>query len=165
MPANSSKSGAAEAPAKEAESLNRKNFLTSAFLMAGSFAAVGAIGYRIFQYLIPQKKTEREIEVPVCAESEIREGEFRIMSIDDLNVIVIRNQGQLKAFSRICTHLNCIVQWQKESQKFHCPCHHGYFDVNGKVVGGPPPKPLPTYDLIVRDKTVFLKYKTSGVFL
>lgn len=152
-------------PSEKPEPPNRKQFITSAFVFIGTAAGVGTFAFRALQYFFPQMKEERNVEIPICADSEIAEGQSKTFNIEDLNVIVIRNDGQLKAFSRICTHLNCFVQWEKEAKKFHCPCHHGYFDVSGKVVGGPPPKPLPAFELAIREKIVYLKYKSSRLFL
>lgn len=50
--------------------------------------------------------------------------------------------GKVVAFSSVCTHLGCTVSWKPQEGKFHCPCHDGLFDADGRVVGGPPPKPL-----------------------
>lgn len=41
-----------------------------------------------------------------------------------------------------CTHLGCNVNWREEENAFVCPCHHGRFDRQGNILGGPPPKPL-----------------------
>lgn len=51
----------------------------------------------------------------------------------------------LFVLSNICTHLGCPVRWSDKARSFLCPCHGGIFDIDGKVVGGPPPRPLPRY--------------------
>jgi len=52
------------------------------------------------------------------------------------------------AYSAICTHLGCIVSYKSEEDTIFCPCHAGYFDpTNGKVISGPPKKPLPEVKL------------------
>lgn len=56
--------------------------------------------------------------------------------------ILFKQDGEFKAFSRVCTHLGCTVMWNEEKQVFECPCHGGIYDAEGKVVKGPPPKPL-----------------------
>jgi Rieske Fe-S protein len=43
-----------------------------------------------------------------------------------------------------CTHLGCRVRWDDRAQKFKCPCHGGEYDDKGRVVSGPPPRPLST---------------------
>lgn len=46
------------------------------------------------------------------------------------------------ALSATCTHLGCQVRWEAEEKKFRCPCHGGVYDASGKVLEGPPPRPL-----------------------
>jgi Rieske Fe-S protein len=53
---------------------------------------------------------------------------------------------QVRALSATCTHLGCQVQWDTKASRFRCPCHGGVYDATGKVVGGPPPRPLATVD-------------------
>jgi menaquinol-cytochrome c reductase iron-sulfur subunit len=55
------------------------------------------------------------------------------------------NDGSFKAFSNICTHMQCPVRWLAAQDQFLCPCHGGLYDINGANVGGPPPKPLPQW--------------------
>ncbi|MFB6353566.1 MAG: ubiquinol-cytochrome c reductase iron-sulfur subunit [Halobacteriales archaeon] len=67
------------------------------------------------------------------------------------------DQGYV-AYSAICTHLGCTVNWTTKSHAVggphdHCPCHVGEFDPyhGAEVVGGPPPKPLPQIGVTVND--------------
>ena len=70
--------------------------------------------------------------------------------------VVIDYKGDLRAFSAVCTHLGCIVQWEKEAGTFLCPCHAGKYDALGNVISGPPPKPLPRYAIKVVDNEINL---------
>jgi cytochrome b6-f complex iron-sulfur subunit len=70
--------------------------------------------------------------------------------------VIINYKGDLRAFSAVCTHLGCIVQWKKDQGIFLCPCHAGKFDPNGNVISGPPPKPLPRYALKVEENKIQL---------
>ncbi|HEY7616817.1 MAG TPA: Rieske (2Fe-2S) protein, partial [Terriglobales bacterium] len=65
--------------------------------------------------------------------------------------ILIRTaQDEWRAFSAVCTHLNCTVQFQDETQQIWCACHNGLFDLNGNVVGGPPPRRLDEFAVNLR---------------
>jgi Rieske Fe-S protein len=55
-------------------------------------------------------------------------------------------QDTIRALSATCTHLGCQVQWDGEGKKFKCPCHGGVYAADGKVVSGPPPRPLGTIE-------------------
>ena len=64
------------------------------------------------------------------------------------------NPEQFIAFAINCTHLGCPVRWLPNADLFMCPCHGGVFYKNGAVASGPPPKPLVTYPVRVRDGMV-----------
>lgn len=57
-------------------------------------------------------------------------------------LLVLRTAESIKAFSLICTHLGCTIEWQAARQEFRCPCHEGRFDQFGEVLAGPPVVPL-----------------------
>lgn len=46
------------------------------------------------------------------------------------------------AISDRCAHAGCPVRWVSASERFACPCHGGVYDILGRRVGGPPPRPL-----------------------
>ena len=62
------------------------------------------------------------------------------------NTIVMNTTTGYKALSLICTHNGCTVNY-RGSAGFICPCHGGTYDASGNVTGGPPPSPLPTYQV------------------
>src|SRR5215210_706649 len=64
------------------------------------------------------------------------------------------DQSTFTAFAVNCTHLACPVNWQAQAQIFLCPCHGGVFYGDGRVAAGPPPGPLPRYDVRVQDGSV-----------
>ena len=64
------------------------------------------------------------------------------------------DENRFTAFSVHCTHLGCPVRWVSDAQLFLCPCHGGVYYADGSVSAGPPPKPLPTYPVRVRNGEV-----------
>ena len=57
--------------------------------------------------------------------------------------LVHERSGDFRAFSAVCTHAGCTVEYDP-SGRFVCPCHGGEYDAaTGAVIGGPPPSPLP----------------------
>ena len=61
-------------------------------------------------------------------------------------VYVVRfSEAEVKAFSNVCTHMQCDVHWDEATAQFFCPCHAGYYSIDGTVLGGPPPSPLPQW--------------------
>jgi Rieske Fe-S protein len=69
-------------------------------------------------------------------------------------ILVRLPSGEWRAFSAVCTHLQCTVQYRQDLEQIWCPCHNGHFDLSGKNVSGPPPKPLEAYDVIVKGEDV-----------
>lgn len=59
--------------------------------------------------------------------------------------LVRQQDGSVVAFVPRCTHHACAYDWERERSRFHCRCHEGYFGSDGRVLGGPPPRPLARY--------------------
>lgn len=64
-------------------------------------------------------------------------------------LFVVRRPQGLQALSAMCTHLGCLVRWDETSDTFLCPCHGGRFDADGACLDGPPPRPLPSYEVFL----------------
>jgi Rieske Fe-S protein len=58
--------------------------------------------------------------------------------------------GDVKAFNAICTHVDCTVKYRREKGDIFCSCHEGIYDLNGRNVSGPPPRPLESYKVVLR---------------
>jgi Rieske Fe-S protein len=69
---------------------------------------------------------------------------FSYPAAQDPCLLIRRANGTLAAFSQKCTHLSCAVNYSVERDRLECPCHDGYFSAeSGRVLQGPPPRPLP----------------------
>ncbi len=93
-------------------------------------------------------------------------GSGSVVAVHDKPVIVVNTKaGGLKAFSAICTHLGCVVYWHPQKNVIHSPCHDGLFNpINGSVISGPPPRPLPEYELTVKEGKVFVGKALGRVY-
>ena len=81
--------------------------------------------------------------------------------MDSLPAIIIRTAaGEYRAFSAVCTHLSCTVQYRSDLQHIWCACHNGHYDLFGRNVAGPPPRPLEPYDVNVRDDEIVVSKRT-----
>ena len=59
-------------------------------------------------------------------------------------ILLRPSQDTYVAFSRLCTHASCPVFYNAPESRLDCPCHGGAFSVvDGSVLQGPPPRPLP----------------------
>ncbi|MBV9292284.1 MAG: Rieske (2Fe-2S) protein, partial [Frankiales bacterium] len=71
-------------------------------------------------------------------------GRFTDPKSGDPAWVVHPSAGTFVAFSAVCTHAGCGVQFDAGSMQFVCPCHGGAYDAkSGRVLAGPPPSPLP----------------------
>lgn len=127
-------------------------------------ATIGGIVIPIISYLIPKENASAyggPTNVGKAEDFPMNSG--TIVSVNDEPVIVVNTKaGGLKAFSAICTHLGCVVAWSQRKSIVHCPCHDGFFNpVTGAVVSGPPPTPLPQYELVVKDGNVLIGKQLS----
>lgn len=72
-------------------------------------------------------------------------------------VFLVRDGSGAAVFSATCTHLGCAVAWDAGSRAFRCPCHGGVYGIDGRVVSGPPPRPLRRLPIEIRDGEVFVR--------
>ena len=68
----------------------------------------------------------------------------------------LREGDKVTALSNRCTHLSCRVTWHEDRREYVCPCHDGYFDAVGKVVSGPPPRPLDPFQSKVENGQIMI---------
>lgn len=90
-------------------------------------------------------------------ESEFVEWQTKMVAVGSHPVIVLRTPQGFRAYSAICTHLGCVVGWDAQRKQIACPCHAGFFDINGRPVAGPPPRPLAEHGVAVVNGEVLVK--------
>jgi Rieske Fe-S protein len=138
---------------------SRRRFLDY-LLGTSAVATLGAIVYPIIRFMSPPKIIEStENSVVAARVNEVPVNSGKIFKFGSKPGIVVRTgAGELKAFSAVCTHLECIVQYQPETKQIWCACHNGQYNLNGKNVGGPPPRPLEEFKVNTRgDEIVVTK--------
>ncbi len=112
-----------------------------------------AVLYPAMRYLVPPRSGESavaSVTLPVEPE-DVASNSGQIFKFGSRPGILIRTPlGELRAFSAVCTHLGCTVQYRPDLRHIWCACHNGHFDLNGMNVGGPPPSPLDRYVVNVR---------------
>src|SRR6266542_2679957 len=78
---------------------------------------------------------------------------FQYPGPEDSCILVRTAESRYAAYSQKCTHLSCAVYYARQEHRFECPCHEGYFAVDdGRVLQGPPSRPLPRVLLECRDE-------------
>ncbi len=139
---------------------SRRRVIT--YLLGFSIAAtIGGVFTPILGFLWPPRRASSSGgggRVQVGNTIDFPVGKGTVVSVNDKPVVVINTpQAGLKAYSAICTHLGCIVEWEQDRQFILCPCHDGRFNaVNGAVISGPPPTPLPELALTVEGDAIYV---------
>lgn len=137
--------------------ITRRDFLDWV-IRGGIFTTLAGMFIPAFEYLLPVmrrgpatglQEVGRVDEIPLWGAKQI--------AIAGSAVLVARTPEGFKAFSAICTHLGCVVYWDEQKKGIACPCHAGFFDTEGRVVAGPPPRPLQPYPVSVADGKIFVK--------
>lgn len=131
-----------------------------------SYAWVGAISVVIgeliagtFAFLWPKRKEAKGEKIFIAGKvSDFKVGE--VIYFRKERVFVQRLDEGFIAFSAICTHLSCIVNWNEMKKIFECPCHGAKFNRNGEVLEGPPPRPLDLLKLQVVEEKLVVDFKT-----
>jgi menaquinol-cytochrome c reductase iron-sulfur subunit len=67
-------------------------------------------------------------------------------------------RGPVTVFSPICPHLGCEYDWVASQNIFYCPCHHSRYGLDGKVLGGPAPRPLDTLPCRLIDGSLYVEW-------
>lgn len=130
----------------------RRNFVN--WLMGTSAGAfIVSVLYPVARYLVPPPTGESaaaSVTLPIKAD-DVKPNTGQIFKFGSKPAIIVRTAaGELRAFTAVCTHLNCTVQYRPDLGQIWCACHNGHFDLNGHNVSGPPPRPLDAYVVNVR---------------
>jgi menaquinol-cytochrome c reductase iron-sulfur subunit len=162
----------------DSHNFSRRDFVKAATAVVGGLitAAIGlpAIGYLIDPALKSQKA---DAWIPLGIFKNFEVGKPTLVSftrsqangwektVTSYGVFVVRKSDtDALVLSNKCTHLGCQVNWKTDKNEYVCPCHDAQFSIDGKVLGGPPPRPLNTYSgdqLKVEDEKLYLHF-TEG---
>jgi Rieske Fe-S protein len=137
---------------------DRRRFLN--FLIGGGLLGwIGSVLYPIFSFLIPPKIPEANVNsVNAGPATEFPANSGKLIQFGRKPVLLIKDEvGEFHAFNGTCTHLDCIVQYRDDTKQIWCACHNGTFDLSGRNVSGPPPKPLQEFIVnIVNDEIIII---------
>jgi Rieske Fe-S protein len=153
--------------------LNRREFVRR-LVVSSVFTAVAVTGLVELSSMIrrneaSQQASEVQTSPTATTEASAPQGYLYLTTLGALgtqpfiyfehptygNSILLNFEGQWKAFSAICTHEVCTIQFPGKT--LYCPCHGATFDAsNGAVLSGPPPRPLPEYQVQIQKNEVYV---------
>jgi Rieske Fe-S protein len=137
------------------DDVTRREFVRYLVLASGAFA-VGNVAIAAWSSLRP---INHGAPRAIVALDRVRPNDaylFRYPTDHDPAILVRLADDRVVAFSQKCTHLGCVVHYAADEQRMICPCHEGVFDGRtGRVLEGPPQRPLGRIDVEVRGDTVW----------
>jgi len=128
--------------------VSRRQFMNGCLGGTGMFL-VGTAAYPLISSFLPsaEEAGPTEIKLPP-ATANLEPNSARPFIFGQTPALLIRSeQGELIALRAVCTHFECTVHYDPALRQIVCPCHKGYFDVHGKNLKGPPPRPLVPYQV------------------
>jgi nitrite reductase/ring-hydroxylating ferredoxin subunit len=132
------------------EEVTRREFARYLVLGTGALA-FGNVGLAAWTQLRTINRGEPRPIVPLADVAVGATYLFRYPTDADPAVALRISDHEVVAFSQKCTHLGCVVYYESEEQRWHCPCHDGNFDAaTGAVISGPPTRSLGRIDVEVR---------------
>ena len=118
----------------------RRRFCHVAIGGAAAISA-GIVGYPVLAFLQLPESLQQEESFEVALD-ELSEGEVRWGEHQGRQIVIVKTDGEVRVFNGACTHLGCVVLWDRASRSFKCPCHGATFDDKGEPMKGPVNVPL-----------------------
>lgn len=142
---------------------SRRNVL-DVLLKLGVLGWLGSVMYPIIRYLapLPMSGPTGPVALTRAEEEKVERDKFAIVQVGNRRLLVLEDsEGELHALDAKCTHEGCTVRFLPREDLIACACHNARFDLQGRVLAGPPPRPLPRYfvqrdsdgDIVVALKT------------
>ncbi len=138
--------------------------LVGLFLGGGRLATFASFLYPVMRYFVPPPVADLGGDEVVAAKTgDLKENSGKIFRFGSRpGLLILEAGGAYRALSATCTHLGCTVQYRADLHEIWCPCHNGIYDLNGRNVSGPPPRPLDVFDVHLRGDEVVVSRKKEA---
>jgi nitrite reductase/ring-hydroxylating ferredoxin subunit len=95
----------------------------------------------------------------LCKTNEVIEGELREFALKEVEILVVKNAGQIYCLQARCTHAGApLVEGELDGEVLQCPWHGSRFNIkNGLVIRGPAAKQLRTYNCIMEEDRLLVE--------
>lgn len=145
---------------RESNRMTRRKVLN--WLLGGGVVAwLASIFFPVLRYLEPPSVPEAVVSsVKAATVDEVKPNSGKIFKFGNKPGILIHtDEGEWRAFSAICTHLDCIVQYRDDMEHIWCACHNGHYDLHGRNIKGPPPRPLEEFEVNIQGEDIYVSKK------
>ncbi len=125
-------------------------------LGTGVVATIASFVYPAIRYVIPPPVSEStNLSVVAAKVTELKNNSAKVFRFGSEPAILIRtSEGAYRAFTAVCTHLGCTVQYRSDLHEIWCPCHNGTYNLEGRNISGPPPRPLAQYQVHIQGNDI-----------
>jgi len=118
---------------------SKRDFLSKIFILFGLVFAYGLLAFEGLFFIVPKKRKTDKIKIYGGRLKQYKLGTVRAFyDLEGHEILIMRNESGLRAFSSVCPHLGCRVHWEGDKNEFFCPCHKGIFNSKGVAISGPP---------------------------
>ncbi|MBZ5539121.1 MAG: Rieske 2Fe-2S domain-containing protein [Acidobacteriia bacterium] len=133
-------------------------------LGGGLMASIVSFLYPVLRYLVPPPVPDLGGDEVVAGKvGDLKANSSKIFRFGNRPALLLLTaEGEYRALSATCTHLSCTVQYRSDLHEIWCACHNGMYDLNGRNISGPPPRPLETYQVHVRGDEVVVSRKRGA---
>lgn len=127
-------------------------------------ASLGSFLYPVIRYLVPPAATDLGGDTVVAGRvGELKPNSAKIFRFGNRPGLLIHTaEGEYRALSATCTHLGCTVQYKPDQQRIWCACHNGQFDLAGRNIAGPPPRPLEVFEVHQKGEDLVVNRKREA---
>jgi Rieske Fe-S protein len=134
------------------------------FLGSGLLASFASFIYPVLRYLVPPAVADLGGDEAVAAKlTDLKPNSGKIFRFGSrAGLLIMNSDGTYRALSGTCTHLGCTVQYRNDLREVWCACHNGIYDLNGRNVSGPPPRPLDVFDVHLRGDEIVVSRKREA---
>ena len=135
------------------------------FLLGGGlFASLVSFVYPVLRYLVPPRVADLGGDEVVASKiGDLKPNGSKIFRFGTRPALLLMTaEGEYRALSAVCTHLSCTVQYRNDLHEIWCACHNGLYDLNGRNISGPPPRPLEASQVHVRGDEIVVSRKREA---
>ena len=134
------------------------------FFGAGVVASVASFVYPVLRYLVPPKTAELASDIVLAGKvGDLKPNTGKIFRFGSRPaLLVLGPNGNYHALSATCTHLGCTVQYRPDLHEVWCACHNGLYGLNGRNISGPPPRPLESYEVILKGNEIYVRRERNA---
>ena len=138
--------------------------LLRVLLGGGVFASLASFVYPVLRYVLPPPSADLGNDsVLAGTAAELKANSAKIFKFGSRPGLLVKTaSGEYRAMSATCTHLSCTVQYRADVQQVWCACHNGMYDLSGRNISGPPPRPLELYEVHVKGEEIYVNRKQGA---